>query len=280
MDRVRQVDADAAMYVLCDMADAMPRFTGHPRGGQGFAGRRQTGIDAVGQLPQHGAQGFDGDMGVGHAHLHRLEAADAALELPALADIGHGAADLLFTEPQLQGCQCRCAAQLQPGDGLGRQQRGSVHGQAFDMQVGHRFPVSQHRRHPLYLGRRQVEQQQARLPLGLHQHQCGAGLVTQGQRRDPAIDRPAPGIRLCLQLNAPGTAQAIDGQAQQCLAGRRFGHPPGTVASIKTGQSRGRQLMTPQWHLGQGLALGLQDQHQFGHAQTAAAVFFGNRQGM
>ncbi|MNF93835.1 hypothetical protein D3C84_765260 [compost metagenome] len=175
------------MHVLCDMADAMPCFAGNPGGSQGFAGRRQTGIDAVSQLPQHGAQAFDGDMGVSHAHLHRLEAADAALELSTFADVGHGAADLLFADPQLQGCQCRCAAQFQPSDGLNRQQRGGVHGQAVNVQVGHRLAVGQHCRHPLNLGRRQIEQQQARLALGLHQHQCGAGQITLGQGCDPAI---------------------------------------------------------------------------------------------
>ena len=53
-----------------------------------------------------------------------------------------------------------------------------------------------------------------------------------------------------------------------------------TLAGGKARQGRGRQLMSPQRHLGQGLALGLQHQHQLGHAQATATVHLGNRQGL
>ena len=65
-------------------------------------GGKKVGVEAVAQLPQGAAQGFEGDMGVGHAHMHRLKTADAAFELAPLGDVLHSAADLLAAHPQLQ----------------------------------------------------------------------------------------------------------------------------------------------------------------------------------
>ena len=112
MDRVGQVDADAAMHVLGPVAHPVARLAGQVAGGEGLGAGRQAGVEAVNQLPQAGAQRLDVHVGVGEAHLHGLEAADGALELHPLAHVGHRAAHLLGADAKLQGRQGRDGAGL------------------------------------------------------------------------------------------------------------------------------------------------------------------------
>ena len=62
MHRVGQVDADAAVHMLGVVPDQVSGFAGLPGRGQGFARCRQPGVEAVAQLPQGAAQGFEGDV--------------------------------------------------------------------------------------------------------------------------------------------------------------------------------------------------------------------------
>src|SRR5690554_4980945 len=84
MNRIGDVDANAAVHVLGAMADAMPRLAGEP----GYACRLglagEPGIQAVAKLPERRAQRLQVDLRISHAHLDRLEAVDALIELAPL----------------------------------------------------------------------------------------------------------------------------------------------------------------------------------------------------
>ncbi|MNG92840.1 hypothetical protein D3C79_517860 [compost metagenome] len=233
MDRVAQVDANAAVHVLRDVADAMARFTGQVGRGQRFAGRRQAGIEAVAQLPQRAAQGFQGDMGVGHAHLHGLEAADAPLELLTLAEVIHGAADLLGADAQLQRSQGGDRPRFQPGQrGAGQYPVGSdLH--ALDQQVGDRFAVAEHARCAAHGRVVQVEQQQPHLAVYLHRHQGRVRLTAQGDGGHLAVDLPAFGAGTGAQGNAAGSVQAVQANTQQPLALGGLGREQRRVAQAE-----------------------------------------------
>ncbi|MNR25611.1 hypothetical protein D3C85_1427740 [compost metagenome] len=151
---------------------------------------------------------------------------------------------------------------------------------ALELQIRERFTVGHHPRHGLDTGLVQRQQNQPWLPLDLCQHQRGSGLLSQGQGRDVAVQTPTVGLATGLQFNAMGAAQAIERQAQQhATRGRLFG-PRRQRLATEGHQGRRRQLVTPQRHLAEGAALGLEQQHQFGHAQAAATRRFRDGQGL
>ncbi|MNN86749.1 hypothetical protein D3C81_2042010 [compost metagenome] len=103
-------------------------------------------------------------MGVGHAHLHRLETADAAAELLTLTDVGHGPVHLLGADAQLQGRQGGNCARCQPIQGGGGQHLLIAQGDAAQVQVGNGFAVGHDARYTADARLAEVHQDQPGLP--------------------------------------------------------------------------------------------------------------------
>src|SRR5215469_16311858 len=76
VDGVFHVRAEAPVYVLCGVGDAMTRACRPPLGGENFGAGRHVVVQRPHRAQIRRAQRFDVDITVRQAVLHRLEAAD------------------------------------------------------------------------------------------------------------------------------------------------------------------------------------------------------------
>src|SRR5262249_45717740 len=90
MDRIVDVHADAAVQVLGGVDDAVAGLRRPELRHPDLVARRESRVEPPRALPGGEADGFDVDPRVRSALLHRLEAADRPVELPALRGVVGG----------------------------------------------------------------------------------------------------------------------------------------------------------------------------------------------
>ena len=149
-----------------------------------------AGVDPVNQLGQRRAQGLAGDVAIGHLPGDKLERADHAAELLALADVLHRAQQLLRRDTELQCGQAGHGAWFDPGQRGLIEQGFSRHCDALQAQIGHGQMMLGAAFDALNAGQRQVQQHEPQGSTGLHRQQSLPGLLAQRHSRYKAIEPP------------------------------------------------------------------------------------------
>ena len=181
----------------------------------------------------------------------------------------------MLCHAQLQRGQCGNGARLQPGEGGGGQHGVSTQGYGRALHIGQRLVVLALAGRQGDTSSLQIEPDQARAVFGLRHQQRMAGLAGQGHRSAVAAELPA--FAAAHQLQG---ATARGGYACQ-RHGHHFTLQQGGqrglhAGAAKLGQRSASQLLLPQGHQRQGLALLFQHGEQFRHAQAQAAMCFGD----
>ena len=156
------------------------------------------------------AQGFGRNIAIGHLPCHQLKAANHAAKLLALADVIHGAFQLLCGHAHLQRGQAGNGVLLGPGRGgcgqhmVGRQRQG------IESQIGQGLMVLAETFGFLDAGLRQVHHHHARFALCVGGQQGIAGHAAQRHSGGHTAQRPATSGRRQLQGGATGARQGVE----------------------------------------------------------------------
>jgi len=194
VERVVEVDADAPVQVLGGVGDAVAAL-GRPELGDRH---RLLGVLALGEAMDGAEQGesdrLDVDVGVAGALVHCLEAADRAVELPALGGVGGRHLQRALGHAEGHRAERRRGVLAQPAGGLGAALGGGEHvlgrnacarqlEHVLGLVVGHLLA------HELDARGARVEQEQAHAARGARRHHDALGELRGGDEALAAVER-------------------------------------------------------------------------------------------